>query len=78
VDECKPLVNGCVELELMLRGLAALEPDAGVPPVGQESVEGALSAASSATCGWITRCNLPARLGAAEAGAYTRPLLTST
>ena len=35
-------------------------------------MEAALSAASSAPCGWITRCNLPARLGAAEVAAVER------
>jgi len=60
-------VNGCIEFDLMLRGLAAMEPEAGLAETGD--VDAALTAASAAKCGWVTRCNIPARLAAAEVAA---------
>ena len=64
-------VNGCVELDLMLRGLAAMEPEEGILAEAG-SVEEALVSASKAKCGWSTRCNLPARLAASEVAAVER------
>lgn len=78
-------VNGCVELDLMLRGLAAMEPEAGLPGGGAPGgggdgggddavvdVNGALAGASAAKSGWPTRRNIPARLAAAEIAAVER------
>jgi hypothetical protein len=45
--------NGCIELDLMLRGLTAMEPEAGLPAEGD--VDAALAAASALQCGWSTR-----------------------
>ena len=69
-------VNGSVELDLMFRGLAAMEPEDG--PIAHNKGKGgmktceALIAAANRRCGLPTRCNIPQRHADAEIAAVER------
>jgi hypothetical protein len=68
-------VNGCVEMDLLMRAFNAMEPPGGLNENAQATGDdcgSALVDASKKRIGWVTRCNLPGRLHAEEVAAVKR------
>ena len=68
-------VNGCVEMDLLMRAFNAMEPPGGLDENAEATGEDcgvALVDASKKRIGWVTRCNLPGRLHAEEVAAVKR------
>ena len=67
-------VNGCVEMDLLMRTFNAMEPPGGMA-TGDGTGDAcslALDEASRVRCGLVARCNLPGRLHAEEVAAVKR------
>lgn len=70
-------VNGCVEMDLLMRTFNAMEPPGGMGGTGTgdgtgDACAAALAEASNVRCGLVARCNLPGRLHAEEVAAVKR------
>ena len=68
-------VNGCVEMDLLMRAFNAMEPPGGLDENAQaigDNCGKSLVDASKKRIGWVTRCNLPGRLHAEEVAAVKR------
>ena len=67
-------VNGCVEMDLLMRTFNAMEPPGGVVEGDGtgDACAAALFEASRVRCGLVARCNLPGGLHAEEVAAVKR------